>query len=321
VCHHCGERGHIRPFCFKLHGYPEWYTKTGATSSVPNKKEWKTKSNETGLVAHATVEVSSSEAWYFDSGCFKHMTGIAGYLKDLKPYKAKSVVFGDGGKGEIMGIGKLINNQLPKQENVLLVGGLTKNLISISQLCDQGLEVNFTKYECFVTNDLKEIVMKGIRSKENCYVWTSLEGDHPCTRSYEEEEETSKQIRLSDYKIPLLASPKSLSQHKNDSIKSIRAAINSLQLDWERNVQRDAAASSSQTNTHHDLLKAPMNIREALLNEDWIEVMQEELIQLKRSDVWKLVPRPEGTGIMETNWIFEVIPEEDGVALRKQVGW
>jgi hypothetical protein len=49
--------------------------------------------------------------------------------------------------------------------------------------------------------------------------------------------------------------------------------------------------------------------------------MQEELIQLKRSDVWKLVPRPKGTGIMETNWIFEVIPEEDGVALRKQVGW
>jgi hypothetical protein len=93
------------------------------------------------------------------------MTGIAGYLKDLKPYKAKSVVFGDGGKGEILGIGKLINNNLPKLENVLLVGGLTKNLISISQLCDQGLEVNFTKSECLVTNELKETVMKGIRSK------------------------------------------------------------------------------------------------------------------------------------------------------------
>jgi hypothetical protein len=119
-----------------------------------------------------------------------------------------------------------------------------------------------------VTNDLKETFMKGIRSKENCYVWTSLEGDQPCIRSCEEEEETSKQIRLSDYKIPLLASPKSLAQHQNDSIKSIRAAINSLQLDWERNVERDAAASSSQTNTHHDLCKAPMNIREALLNED-----------------------------------------------------
>jgi hypothetical protein len=82
-------------------------------------------------------------------------------------------------------------------------------------------------------------------------------------------------------------------------------------------VERDVAASSSQTNTYHDQLKVPMNIREALLNEDWIEVMQEELIQLKRSDVWALVPRPEGTGIMETKWIFEIIPESDGAVLRK----
>jgi hypothetical protein len=59
------------PFCFKLPRYPEWYNETGATSSVPNKKKWKTKSNETGLVAQATDEVSSSEAWYFDSGHYK----------------------------------------------------------------------------------------------------------------------------------------------------------------------------------------------------------------------------------------------------------
>jgi hypothetical protein len=168
VCHHCGRKGHIRPYCFKLHGYPEWFHETGATPSVPNKKkEWKTRPDETGLVAHATDRLSSREVWYFDSGCSKHMTGVAGYLKDLKPYKAKSVIFGDGGKGEILGIGKLINNNLPKLENVLLVGGLTKNLISISQLCDQGLNVNFTKSECLVTNDLGETMMKGIRSKEN----------------------------------------------------------------------------------------------------------------------------------------------------------
>jgi hypothetical protein len=77
-------------------------------------------------------------------------------------------------------------------------------------------------------------------------------------------------------------------------------AINSLQLDWERNVERDVAASSSQTNTHYDMLEDSINVREAQQNEDWIEAMQEELIQLKRSDVWTLVPRPEGIGTMET---------------------
>jgi hypothetical protein len=93
--------------------------------------------------------------------------------------------------------------------------------------------------------------------------------------------------------------------------------INGQQLDWERNVEREAEALSCQTNTHCDMLKVPMNIREAQQNEEWIEVMQEELIQLKRSDVWALVPRPEGTGIMETKWIFEIIPESDGAVLRK----
>jgi hypothetical protein len=63
----------------------------------------------------------------------------------VKGYASSFVTFGDEAKGEILGIGKLVNNELPNLENVLLVKGLTANLISISQLCDQGLKVNFTK--------------------------------------------------------------------------------------------------------------------------------------------------------------------------------
>jgi hypothetical protein len=43
-----------------------------------------------------------------------------------------------------MGIGKLQYSGLPKLDDVLLVKGLKANLISISQLCDQGLKVDFT---------------------------------------------------------------------------------------------------------------------------------------------------------------------------------
>lgn len=35
---------------------------------------------------------------------------------------------------------------------VLLVEGLIANLISTSQLCDQGFKVSFNKGECVVTN-------------------------------------------------------------------------------------------------------------------------------------------------------------------------
>ncbi|MCI18721.1 gag-pol polyprotein, partial [Trifolium medium] len=78
---------------------------------------------------------------------------------------------------------------LPKLENVLLVKGLTANLISISELCDQGLKVNFTQSECLVTDDNGEILMKGARSKDNCYLWVSREGDNSSTCLIAKEDE------------------------------------------------------------------------------------------------------------------------------------
>ncbi|KAK2385434.1 putative mitochondrial protein [Trifolium repens] len=175
-CHHCGMKGHIRPFCYKLYGYPRhWQQPKTAPREDPVRKVWQPKAENRGLIAHTSLRASSREDWYFDSGCSRHMTGVETYLKDLKGYASSSVTFGDGAKGEILGIGKLVNKELPNLENVLLVKGLTANLISISQLCDQGLRVNFTKEECLVSNDQGEILMRGGRSKDNCYLWVSHE--------------------------------------------------------------------------------------------------------------------------------------------------
>ncbi|MCH95552.1 gag-pol polyprotein, partial [Trifolium medium] len=147
ICHYYGRKGNIRPFCFKLYGF----------------------------IAHTSFKASSREDWYFDSGCSRHMTGFEKFLVDIKSYSTSFVTFGDGAKGEIKGVGKLINSGLLKLEDVLLVKGLTANLISISQLCDQGLKVNFTKSECLVTNDKGDVLMKGVRSKDNCYLWVPQE--------------------------------------------------------------------------------------------------------------------------------------------------
>jgi hypothetical protein len=120
-----------------LYGYPNHRQKPKTSYGVgAGKKEWKPKSENVGLIAHTSLRASSKEDWYFDSGCSRHMTGVKKYLKDLKGYTSSLVTFGDGAKGEILGIGKLINNDLPNLENVLLVRGLTANLISISQLYD-----------------------------------------------------------------------------------------------------------------------------------------------------------------------------------------
>ena len=73
------------------------------------------------------------------------MTREKTYLKDLKPYFNSHVTFGDGSKGRIKVIGIMISHVLPYLTDVLLVEGLTANLIIISQLRDQRLNVNFSK--------------------------------------------------------------------------------------------------------------------------------------------------------------------------------
>jgi len=55
------------------------------------------------------------------------------------------------------------------------VKGLTTNLISISQLCDQGLKVIFSKSECLVIDIEFNVQIKGERSKNDCYLWKPRE--------------------------------------------------------------------------------------------------------------------------------------------------
>ncbi|WJX67069.1 hypothetical protein P8452_51565 [Trifolium repens] len=154
--------------------------------------EWpKPKTKVAAHIAHTSFTTSSKEDWYFDSGCSRQMRGEEKFLVDIKSYTSSYVTFGDGAKGQIKGIGKLINNGLPELDNVLLVKGLKANLISISQLCDQELKVDYSKDECLVTNDKGELLMKGARSKDNRYLWVPQETTHFTTYLISQEDEAS----------------------------------------------------------------------------------------------------------------------------------
>nr|GEV73821.1 hypothetical protein [Tanacetum cinerariifolium] len=49
----------------------------------------------------------------------------------------------------------------------------------------------------------------------------------------------------------------------------------------------------------------PGNVAEALKDSDWVIVMQEELDQIARLKVWRLVPKPESKTVIKTKWIFK----------------
>lgn len=56
----------------------------------------------------------------------------------------------------------------------------------------------------------------------------------------------------------------------------------------------------------------PTNVDEVFSNDNWINVMQEEVNQFARSEVWDLVPRPDGKNVVGTKWIYKNKLDEIG---------
>ncbi|XP_050895564.1 uncharacterized protein LOC127102206 [Lathyrus oleraceus] len=105
--------------------------------------------------------------WFLDRGCSRHMTSNISLFFDLVAKEKGFVTYGDNNKGAIIGKGSVGNPSSTTISNVLLVEGLKHNLISISQLCDKGYQVSFSKYCCMVEhNDTKNDVFKGLRGRK-----------------------------------------------------------------------------------------------------------------------------------------------------------
>jgi len=62
----------------------------------------------------------------------------------------------------------------------------------------------------------------------------------------------------------------------------------------------------------------PKIVKEALTDDFWIEAMQEELNQFKRSEVWDLVPRPNDINVIGTKWIYKNKSDENGTVTRNK---
>lgn len=106
-CHQCGRYVHIRPYYFKLYGYPQSYNqlrfnrKGGKNNQA--RKVWKSKDIVTCLIAHTSLRIFSREDLYFNSGCSRNMTWEKNYLKELKHYSNSYITFGDEARGKNQG--------------------------------------------------------------------------------------------------------------------------------------------------------------------------------------------------------------------------
>src|SRR6266542_6773729 len=91
------------------------------------------------------------------------MTGEKSMFSSLQlNHDVQEIVFGDSGKGEVVGVGKIPISNDQSISNVLLVDSLSYNLLSISQLCEMGYNCLFTNVYVMVFKRLgSSIAFKG----------------------------------------------------------------------------------------------------------------------------------------------------------------
>jgi hypothetical protein len=82
--------------------------------------------------------------WLIDSGCLRHMTGDKWWFSSLVPVVTKRyITFGDNGRGRVLSEGEIKVSDKITLRCVALVQSLGYNLLSVSQLLDEGFEVLF----------------------------------------------------------------------------------------------------------------------------------------------------------------------------------
>ena len=82
--------------------------------------------------------------WLIDSSCSRHMTGDRGWFSNLTPVVSKVyITFGDNGRGRVLSEGEIKVSDKVTLKRVALVKSLGYNLLSVSQLLDEGFEVRF----------------------------------------------------------------------------------------------------------------------------------------------------------------------------------
>jgi len=92
--------------------------------------------------------------------------------------KEGNVSFGSG-SAKIVGKGTItLTNGKGKDQNSLLVNRLKHNLLSVSQICDQGHNVLFSTKDCEIRNSSSgELVAKGVRTSDNIYILNKIQED------------------------------------------------------------------------------------------------------------------------------------------------
>jgi hypothetical protein len=94
----------------------------------------------------------------------------------LKKERDGSVSFGNDNSSKIIGRGTIkLGNKDAREENVLLVEDMKQNLLSVSQMCDQGHKLMFDSEKCEIRKEGSgKLVATAVRTPSNIYVLNEI---------------------------------------------------------------------------------------------------------------------------------------------------
>lgn len=138
ICHYCGELGQIWPRCtkspsekknvlkdqvYRLAVKVNRMAKVVNSSSINNNKSVsrrRQRGSNKCLVAHCSLFIPNPDVWYFDSGCFWHISGDKDVFLSLVLSNSNEIQFGGWHKAHIARKGVAKIHGLPQLEKSLL---------------------------------------------------------------------------------------------------------------------------------------------------------------------------------------------------------
>jgi hypothetical protein len=116
------------------------------------------------------------------------MTGDRDRFLTLRKERDVLVSFINDDSTKIIGKGTVrIGNKNTKEENVLLVEDMKHNLLSVSQMCDQGHKVTFDSQKCEIRKEgSRKLIATAARTSSNIYVLSEI-GNEKCFLGKEDE--------------------------------------------------------------------------------------------------------------------------------------
>ncbi|RVW74396.1 Retrovirus-related Pol polyprotein from transposon RE1 [Vitis vinifera] len=322
ICFKCKKPGHIKYDChlYKIEAKRRMKKAMMATWSESEESSEEEKEKEVANMCFMAIddldEGSKEDKWFLDSGCSRHMTGDESKFAFLTKRKGGYVTFGDNAKGRIIGQDNLGKFDAKSDVGIFLGYSTSSKAFRVfnkrTMVAEESIHVifdesnnSFQERESFDDDLGLETSMGKLQIEDK-----------------RQQEESGEDPKKEESPLALPPPKQVQGESSQDLPKDWKFVINHPQDQIIGNPSSGVRTRSSLRNICNNLAFIsqiePKNIKDAIVDENWMIAMQEELNQFERSEVWELVPRPSNQSVIGTKWVFRNKMDENGIIVRNK---